>query len=134
NGRSMESLGFRDAFLVGCAQALALIPGMSRSGATLVAGLSVGLDYEASARFSFLLATPIISAAGVLEVPKLFRHLTPATPLSAIIVAGLLAGVFSWASTWFLMRYFKNHETAALRPFGFYCLILALTSLWLYYA
>ena len=117
----------------GLPQALALVPGMSRSGATLVAGLFVGLDYETSARFSFLLATPIISAAGILEVPKLMHHLAPGTPISAIIIAGVLAGVFSWASTWFLMRYFKNHETAALRPFGFYCLILGLFSLLLYY-
>ncbi|HVC49581.1 MAG TPA: undecaprenyl-diphosphate phosphatase [Burkholderiales bacterium] len=134
SGRTMDRLGFGDAILVGCAQALALIPGMSRSGATLVAGLFIGLDYEASARFSFLLATPIISAAGLLEVPKLFHHLTPGVPLGTIILAGLLAGLFSWMSTWFLMRYFKKHEAAALRPFGFYCLIAGIVALALHFS
>jgi len=120
-----EALSWRTAFLIGCAQALALIPGISRSGVTLVAGLMGGLGYTASARFSFLLATPIIAAAGLLEIPKLLRQHTALPPelMFSIVAGGLLAGVFAWLSTWFLMRWFRSHELMALRPFGVYCLL-----------
>lgn len=123
--QALESMGWSKAFLIGCAQALALIPGMSRSGVTLVAGLMGGLDYAASARFSFLLATPIIAAAGLLEVPKLLhQHATLPPGLPAVIVlGGVLAGIFAWLSAWFLMRWFKTREVTALRPFGIYCLL-----------
>lgn len=117
-------MSFKKAVVIGFAQALALIPGMSRSGATLVAGLGMGLDYEAAARFSFLMATPIIAAAGLLEVPKLF-HLGSHVPLAPIFLSGVLAALFAYLSTWFLMRYFRGHEQKALRPFGFYCLAFA---------
>ena len=121
---SPEALSWRKAFFIGCAQALALIPGLSRSGVTLVAGLMGGLDYAASARFSFLLATPIIGAAGLLEIPKLLRqHATlPPGLMLSIVAGGLLAGLFAWLSTWFLMRWFRSHELMALRPFGIYCI------------
>jgi undecaprenyl-diphosphatase len=120
-----QSLSWTKAFLIGCAQALALIPGISRSGVTLVAGLMGGLDYAASARFSFLLATPIIAAAGVLELPKLVhQHATlPPGLLPVILLGGLLSGIFAWLSAWFLMRWFKSHELMAFRPFGIYCLV-----------
>ena len=127
----LEKMGWWRAFGIGCAQALALIPGISRSGATLVAGVWSGLDYAASARFSFLLATPIIGAAGLLEVPKLFLHhaALPAGLLLSIFAGGILAGVFAWLSVWFLMRYFRRHEVTALRPFGFYCLLAGAAAL-----
>lgn len=122
---SPESLSWTKAALIGCAQALALIPGLSRSGVTLVAGIMGGLDYAGSARFSFLLATPIIGAAGVLEVPKLLHAHVELPPglLLVFLLGGLLAGGFAWLSTWFLMRWFKSHELMALRPFGIYCLM-----------
>ncbi|WP_291511900.1 undecaprenyl-diphosphate phosphatase [Acidithiobacillus sp.] len=118
---NLDTLSWRRALVIGFAQALALIPGFSRSGATLVAGIGTGLDYENSARFSFLLATPIIGAAGLLEVPKLFHAQLPDGFLQLIFAAGVLSGVFAWLSVWFLMRYFHSHEIKALRPFGFYC-------------
>ena len=126
-----QSLSWMKAFLIGCAQALALIPGISRSGVTLVAGLMGGLDYAASARFSFLLATPIIGAAGMLEFPKLMhQHATlPSGLLPVILLGGVLSGVFAWLSTWFLMRWFKSHELMAFRPFGIYCLLAGAVSL-----
>ncbi len=119
---NLDTLSWRRALIIGFAQALALIPGFSRSGATLVAGIGTGLDYENSARFSFLLATPIIAAAGLLEVPKLFHAQLPGGFLQLIFAAGILSGLFAWLSVWFLMRYFHSHEIKALRPFGFYCL------------
>ena len=125
---SLEDMGWKKALFIGFAQALALFPGVSRSGATLVAGLAGALDYAASARFSFLLATPIIGAAGLLEVPKLF-HTGGHPDLPMIFLAGGVAGVFAYASTWILMRYFKGHEIKALRPFAFYCLVAGLGAL-----
>lgn len=120
----LTTMRWRSAAAIGCAQALALIPGVSRSGITLVSGLAVNLDYASAARFSFLLATPIIAAAGVLELPKLLKHhAVPGIPLDTIALCGVLAGVFAFLSTAFLMRYFKQHEITALRPFGIYCLI-----------
>lgn len=125
------SLSPTKAFLIGCAQALALIPGISRSGVTLVAGIMGGLNYAASARFSFLLATPIIGAAGVLEIPKLMHQHDTLPPglMPVILLGGLLSGVFAWLSTWFLMRWFKSHELMALRPFGIYCILAGAAAL-----
>lgn len=119
-----NEMSWRNALAIGCAQSLALIPGISRSGVTLVSGLAVDLNYASSARFSFLLATPIILAAGLLEVPKLIAYqATRGTPFDIILLCGLVAGIFAYASTAFLMRYFSSHETTALRPFGIYCLL-----------
>ncbi|HET8700494.1 MAG TPA: undecaprenyl-diphosphate phosphatase [Nitrococcus sp.] len=120
----LATMRWRSAAAIGCAQALALIPGVSRSGVTLVSGLAADLDYASAARFSFLLATPIIAAAGALEVPKLLKHhAAHGVPLDTSLLCGVLAGVFAFLSTAFLMRYFKQTEITALRPFGIYCLI-----------
>lgn len=128
SGRKLESLTFFEAIKIGFAQSLALIPGISRSGSTLLGGLSQGLDYEASARFSFLLATPIILAAGILELPKAIHEAGP-LPLSLMLVCGVIAGVCAYLSTWLLMRYFKTHEIKALRPFGWYCIAVGILGL-----
>jgi len=128
----LEHMGWGQSFLVGIAQALALVPGISRSGVTLIAGLGTGLDYAASARFSFLLATPVIGAAGLLEIPKLLHASLPNGLLATIIGSGVVAGVCAWLSTWFLMRYFRSRELTALRPFGFYCLLAAAVALFLH--
>lgn len=131
-GRSLDQLSYLDALKIGLAQALALIPGISRSGVTLIAGLNQGLGYEAAARFAFLLATPIIGAAGLLEVPKLL-HGPSLMPLWLILVSGILSGICAYLSTWALMRYFNKHEVQALRPFGWYCIGLGLLGLALKY-
>jgi undecaprenyl-diphosphatase len=125
--RRIEDMGWVDAFLVGLAQAAALIPGISRSGATMVAGLRLGLHHEAAARFSFLLATPIIAGAGVLEVPKLLRAGATMGPVA--VIAGIAAGVTAYASTAFLMHYFRRHDVQALDPFAYYCFGFGLVSL-----
>ena len=122
----LERLSLSGAIKIGAGQALALLPGFSRSGSTLVAGLAHGLDYASSARFSFLLATPIIAAAGVLEVPKLAHSQASA---GLLLSCGLLSGACAYASTAFLMRYFKKSEIESLRPFGYYCLLVGLGGL-----
>ncbi len=117
--RRLDRLGWMEAIGIGLAQCLAFIPGMSRSGATLVAGLAAGLNHEAAARFAFLLATPIIAGATVLEAPKVLH--SGATLQSASLVAGIVAAATAYASIAFLMRYFRKHDFEALDPFAYYC-------------
>jgi undecaprenyl-diphosphatase len=116
------------AFTIGTSQAIALLPGFSRSGASMVGGLLVGLEHQAAARFSFLLATPIILAAGVLEVPKLLQPENRAS-LPTALIGGMVAGVMAYLSTAFLMRYFKQQEVNALLPFAGYCVVLGAVAL-----
>ena len=122
--RPLSSLNMKDAFLIGCWQCTALIPGISRSGATIVGGLLRGIDHEGAAHFSFLIATPIILGATVLEVPKLLHATVPSGTFSLSALAAVCAGVTAWASTWFLMRYFRQHDAWALNPFAYYCLVV----------
>jgi len=119
-GAPLASLDAKGAFLVGLWQCLALIPGLSRSGATMVGGLIAGLHHKEAARFSFLLATPIIAGAGVLEVPKLM-HAGAGDMGALALLAGLSAGVTAYLSVAFLMRYFGKHDFEALDPFAYYC-------------
>ena len=127
--RPLASLTVKDALIIGCWQCAALIPGISRSGATIVGGLTRGVDHEGSAHFSFLIATPIILGATVLEVPKLL-HATVAPGVFALSAfAAVLSGVTAWLSTWFLMRYFRDHDDWALNPFAFYCIVVGLAVL-----
>jgi undecaprenyl-diphosphatase len=116
------------AIAIGTSQVIALLPGFSRSGATMVGGLLVGLEHQSAARFSFLLATPIILAAGVLEVPRLLRPEARAS-LGPAVIGGLVAGVLAYVSTAVLMRYFKQQEVNALIPSSVYCILLGATTL-----
>ena len=116
--RIARQVSFPAAFLVGAAQALALIPGFSRSGATMGGGLLVGLSHKDAARFSFLLATPIIGAAAVLKIPDLLGPHGDGVRGQAL-VASLCAAGAAYVSVRFLMRYF---ETKTLIPFAIWCL------------
>ena len=118
-GRRLDTLEFREAGAIGVAQIGALFAGISRSGITMVAGLVRGLDHEDAARFSFLLATPIIFAAGVYKLPDLAGHLGDGVRGQAL-VGSLFAGLAAYASVRFLMRFF---ETRNLMPFAIYCLV-----------
>jgi undecaprenyl-diphosphatase len=117
-GRRLDTLDIKEAGAVGVAQIGALFAGVSRSGITMVAGLVRGLDHEDAARFSFLLATPIIFAAGVYKVPDLAGHLGDGIRSQAL-VGSIFAGLAAYASVRFLMRFF---ETRTLLPFAIYCL------------
>ncbi|MBV9021338.1 MAG: undecaprenyl-diphosphate phosphatase [Chloroflexi bacterium] len=125
--RPLASLTWKEAIVVGSAQALALIPGFSRSGMSIVAGLGVRLTHEDAARYSFLLGAPIILAAALVEVPLLF-HQSIFSPL--LIIGGMtLSGIAAFLSTKFLMKYF---ETRRLDPFAYYCWIAGALSLILF--
>ncbi len=127
--RHLSTLTRMDAFSIGCWQCTALIPGISRSGATIVGGLLRGINHEGAAHFSFLIATPIILGATVLEVPKLMREHVPAGVLEMSLLAAVVAGITALLSTWFLMRYFRNHDSWALNPFAYYCVAAGAISL-----
>jgi undecaprenyl-diphosphatase len=108
--RGMEDLGLGDALAVGFAQVLALIPGASRSGSTIMGGLFAGEKRETAARFSFLLSIPAITASGLLELKEAVHRLPPgsAVPLA---VATVISGFVGYASIWFLLRYLRTHST-----------------------
>ena len=115
----LESMTWRGALVIGLLQSTALLPGISRSGATMVGGLLVGLHHRESAHFSFLIATPIIIGAAVLEVPKLMQEHAGISILAW--VAGAVAGITAYLSIAFLMHYFRRHDFEALDPFAYYC-------------
>jgi undecaprenyl-diphosphatase len=127
--RTLSSLTTLDAFLIGCWQCAALIPGISRSGATIVGGLLRGINHEDAAHFSFLIATPIILGATVLEVPKLMHESVAPGVLSMSIIAAVVAGITAFLSTAFLMRYFRENDNLALNPFAYYCVAAGAVSL-----
>jgi undecaprenyl-diphosphatase len=127
--RPLTTLNAMDALTIGCWQCTALIPGISRSGATIVGGLLRGIDHEGAAHFSFLIATPIILGATVLEVPKLLHGNMPPGVFRLSALAAVIAGVTAFASTVFLMRYFRRHDAWALNPFAYYCFAIGAVSL-----
>ncbi len=124
--RSLDTLTWLDALLVGLAQALAILPGISRSGSTIAAGLARGLRREAAARFSFLLATPIILGAGLLKVVDLAQMGGLAVQAPALIVGFVTAGLVGFGCIHFLMRYLQRRR---LYPFAVYCAVAGVVCL-----
>ena len=120
----LASMGYPQAVAVGSAQILALLAGISRDGVAMVAGMARGLSREDAARFAFLLATPVILAAGALKIPDLFGPLGNGIR-GQILLASVLSGVGAYLSVRFLLRYLR---TRTLTPFGVYCLVAGLAS------
>jgi undecaprenyl-diphosphatase len=118
-GRELDTLEYREAFVIGAAQSTALLAGISRDGVTMGAGLARGLDHSDSARFAFLLATPIILAAGLFKLPDLLGHLGDGIRGQALVGCAS-AAVTAVFTVGFLVRYFK---TRTLIPFAIYCLV-----------
>jgi undecaprenyl-diphosphatase len=113
-----DHLTIQRAVLIGTAQIAALFAGISRSGITMLAGLRSGLDHQDAARFSFLLATPIILGAGIYKLPEVFGHASDGIR-GQILVGSLLAGIGAYVSVRFLDKYFQGKS---LKPFGWYCI------------
>ena len=118
----LARLGWGEAVAIGACQILALLPGISRSGVTIAGGLLRGLSHRDAARFAFLLATPVIAAAGVLKIPELARP-EMHSAIGPVAVGSLVAGVGAYFSARFLIRYF---HTRTLTPFAIYCAIAGL--------
>jgi undecaprenyl-diphosphatase len=123
--RRLSRLKWVEAVLIGAVQSFALLPGISRSGITMVGGLVRGLSHEDAARFAFLLSTPAILGAGLLKVPELFAPDARGV-IGPALVGSLLAGIAAYISVRFLTSYF---ETRTLRPFALYCVIGGVASL-----
>ena len=120
----LSRMGYLRALIIGASQILALLAGISRDGVTMVTGMARGLSREDAARFAFLLATPVILAAGVLELPKLTGP--EGTGIHGQILLGsVLSGIGAYVSVRFLMRYF---QTRTLIPFAIYCFVFGLLS------
>ena len=112
-------LSWTQTIKIGFLQAIALIPGFSRTGATITGGLIVGLSHEDSARFSFLLATPIIGAAAILKLPELLQA-DQRINIGPLLVGTITSGIVAYLTVRFLTRYF---EKETLQPFAIYCII-----------
>ena len=124
-GRTEQEMDFKEAgqisfsaaTITGLSQVLAFLPGISRSGVTMCGGLVAGLRHQEAAKFSFLLATPIIAGANLLEVPQLLRS---SAPLGLYTASAVLSGLAAYLSARFLIRYFRSGR---LDPYGVYCLL-----------
>ena len=121
----IHRISFQNAFTIGVAQSAALLPGISRFGVTMGAGLNRGLSHSAASDFAFLLATPVILGAGLLKIPDLFNpeisHI-----LGPVIVGSIIAALGTYISVKILVNWFKNHT---LYPFAIYCLIIGMISM-----
>jgi undecaprenyl-diphosphatase len=124
--RDMQNLRIPDAIVVGVAQVLALVPGSSRSGSTIMGGLFSGLKRETAARFSFLLSIPAVAASGLLELPKALHSIN--TGWVEIAIATIVAGVSGYLSIAFLLRYLQRHTTYV---FVGYRIALGVVLIWL---
>jgi undecaprenyl pyrophosphate phosphatase UppP len=121
----LARLSFKDGILIGATQILALLAGISRSGVTMAGGLWRGLDNEDAARFAFLLATPVILAAGVLKVPSLLGP-AGAHIHGQVVLGVIVCGIAAYLSVRFLVRWF---QTRTLTPFAIYCLVFGALSI-----
>jgi len=120
----LSTAGFLQAVVIGSAQVLALLAGISRDGVTMVAGMARGLSREDAARFAFLLATPVILAAGVLKYGDLIQK--GHGIYGPILVGSVLSGVGAYVSVRFLVKYF---QTRTLTPFAIYCVLFGVASI-----
>jgi undecaprenyl-diphosphatase len=124
--KGLENVSWPDALIVGCAQALAIIPGVSRSGATITAALFRGMKRDAAARFSFLLSAPIIAGAAASQIFDLVSEGMTASELGSLAIGILTSAVVGYLAIAFLLRYLATHTTYA---FIYYRIILGLVVL-----
>nr|WP_183863427.1 undecaprenyl-diphosphate phosphatase [Pectinatus brassicae] len=131
--KSIQQLTYKEAFIIGIFQCLAFIPGFSRSGTTITGGFIIGLNSSESLRFSLLLSAPIVLGAGIIETPHIAMVNNNQVLLMAII-GGIVAGIVAYLSIKIMIRLFKKTETAILRPFAVYCILLGgiifISNLW----
>jgi undecaprenyl-diphosphatase len=126
--RSIDKVAGKDGLLVGLGQAMALIPGCSRSGSTLTVALFLGFKRDEAARFSFLLGIPAIIISGLVELKEMIEHGIAGTAVSSLIVGLLVSTAVSYAAIWWMLKFLKNHSTLV---FVAYRLIFGATIIWL---
>ncbi len=127
--KTIRHLGLTDAIVVGLTQVLALMPGASRSGSTIMGGLFAGQTRETAARFSFLLSIPAISASGLLELREAI-HILPQESFVPLIVGTIVAGIVGYLSIWFLISFLKKHSTGIFIGYRIILGIVILVLLW----
>lgn len=127
--KDIKRLGIIDAVVVGFAQVLALMPGASRSGSTIMGGLFAGEKRETAARFSFLLSIPAITASGLLELKEAWAIL-PTESFTPLIVGTLVAAIVGYASIWFLIAFLKKHTTGIFIAYRIILGVVILILLW----
>ncbi len=127
--RDVENFGLVDAVAVGFAQVLALMPGASRSGSTIMGGLFVGQKREAAARFSFLLSIPAITAAGLLQLREAW-NIIPADSAMPLLVSAIVSGIVGYLAIWFLLAFLRKYSTAVFIVYRVLLGIIILVLLW----
>lgn len=127
--KDIKHLGIVDALVVGFAQVLALMPGASRSGSTIMGGLFAGEKRETAARFSFLLSIPAITASGLLELKKAWAIL-PSDSMVPLLVGTIVAGIVGYLAIWFLMAFLRKHTTTIFIVYRIILGIVILVLLW----
>ena len=129
--RSLKTIGLADAVLIGLAQALALMPGVSRSGITMTAGLMLGFNRMSAARFSFLLSAPVILGAGVFNLPEMIRHGSEPGQLAFYLAGFFSSAVSGYLVIAFLLRFVQSHSFAVFAYYRFMLAGLVLLQIWL---
>lgn len=128
--RTLESIGWKDGLLIGLAQAAAIAPGISRSGSTIAAGLALGINREAAARFSFLLGLPIILGAGTLKLKDAIDLGISGSEMTTLAIGGVMAAISGYACIHFLLAYLRTRSLYLFAgycwAFGAICLVIAL--------
>jgi undecaprenyl-diphosphatase len=127
--KEIRHLGMLDAIVVGFAQVLALVPGASRSGSTIMGGLFAGQTRETAARFSFLLSIPAITAAGLLQLREAWT-IMPDDSFMPLLVATLVSGIVGYLSIWFLLAFLRRNSTFIFIVYRVALGIVILTLLW----
>ncbi len=128
--RGLRDLSFKDAVFVGVAQAISLIPGVSRSGVTISAGLFSGMNREAAARFSFLLSTPAIVGAGILRAKYLFEGGTVDLSMATVVIGVITSALVGWLAIKYLLKYVLTHN---YNVFVWYRIAIALVALLIFF-
>jgi undecaprenyl-diphosphatase len=129
--RSLKTIGIADAMLIGLAQALALMPGVSRSGITMTAGLMRGFNRMSAARFSFLLSAPVILGAGIYNLPEMIRHGSQPGQLGFYLAGFTAAAISGYLVIAFLLRFVQSHSFAVFAYYRFVLAGLVLLQIWM---
>ncbi len=122
-----KTLNYKNTFAIGFAQAVAILPGISRSGATITTGLFLGLERKNAADYSFLLSIPAVAGAALLEIPKLFKSANPANSWGLFVVAAVVSFASGLLAIYLLLKILRKHS---LEGFSYYCWAVGLFFLW----